>query len=138
MRLIEHLNHDTVRIGAVKRSAPIPVDLKRMYDPDALGAEFLLQLFDPLDALDDKAQMIELLFGETRGILSGYLVERNIVITRRQINVSRIRLPDNVHTQKVLVEGLRKIHVFNLERDVAHPFYSSGSHIKALYHSGIE
>ena len=106
LRFVQHLNHDPVRVGAVKGRAAVTMDLKRVNDRHALRLEFVLQLFDPLDGVDHEAQMIELLFRRARREVLRHFMERNIVAAGGKIHVLGVRLPDNIHAENILIEAL--------------------------------
>src|SRR5919109_3194346 len=104
VRLVEHLDHDAIRVSAIKGGAAVSVNLEGLKNPDALDTKFRFQFFDSLDSLNDESEMIELLFGETGGIWVGYLMKRHIVTTRGEIDVLCIWFPDDVHAEKFLIK----------------------------------
>src|SRR6266550_2084359 len=71
--------------------------------------------------------MIELLFWRARREALRNLMERNIVAAGGKIHVLRVRLPDNLHAEKILIEALGPRYVSDLEGDMAHPFQSSNT-----------
>src|ERR671918_1145376 len=104
LRLVKHLNHDTIRIGAVKRRAAIAMDLEWMDDGHAGRAKLLFEFLHALDAFDDEAQMIELpFFGRFQEIV-GYFMDSDVVAAGREINILRVGLPNHVHTEDLLIE----------------------------------
>ena len=78
MRLIKHLNDDTIRIGAIKRRAAVTMHLERLDYRDAVTDEFLLQLAHPVDALDNEAKMIELFFSSRSSEGIGNFMDRQV------------------------------------------------------------
>ena len=86
----------------------------------ALANEFPLQFPHPVDAFDDKAEMIELSFlGGPREAIGNFM-ERQIVAAGGKINVLGIRLPDHFHTEHILIKTFRARQVAHFERDVSH------------------
>src|SRR5581483_6150903 len=93
----------------------------------APGDELALELFYPLDAFDQKAQVIQLLLLRARGKFARHAVDREVVPARGKIHVLGIGLPDHVHTEDFLVEFFCARHVRHFEGDVAHAL-QSGNH----------
>src|SRR5438128_11226656 len=114
------MNDNPIRISTIKRSAAVAVNFEWMNDADTVGTEFFLELLNSLDTVNDKPEMIELLLNETPAVFRGYFLQRNIVAAGRKINVLRVRFPDNVHPQNVLIKILRTRHIFDFESDMAH------------------
>ncbi len=86
----------------------------------ALADEFPLQLPHPVDAFNDKAEMIELSFlsGPSEAIAN--FMERQIVTAGGKVNVLGIRLPDHFHAEHILIKAFRARQVAHFECDVAH------------------
>jgi hypothetical protein len=118
VRLVKHLDDDPVRVGAVKRRAPVTVGLERLDDLDSIGAEFLFEVPDARGALDDKTQMIER--ATARSIRRRRcFMERQIVAAGRKIDVLQIGLPDDLHPEALPIKLLGAADVPHFEGDVA-------------------
>ena len=74
----------------------------------------------PVDAFDDKAEMIELSFLSGPSEAIGNFMERQIVAAGGKINVLGIRLPDHFHAEHFLIKTFRARQVAHFECDVAH------------------
>ncbi len=65
-------------------------------------------------------------------------MERNIVAAGGKIHVLRVRLPDNLHAENILIEALGPRYVSDLEGDMAHPFQSRNTaHAPTIYHTAL-
>ena len=122
LRFVEHLYDDAVGIGAVEGGAAIAMNFKWVNYGNAGGAELFFKLFNPLDAFYDEAEMIEVLLRCYSGKAGGYLVQSNIVVAGREINIFCIRFPNHIHAEHIFIKALRLGYISDLERDVAHPF----------------
>src|SRR5689334_9864215 len=105
MRLIKHLNDDAVGIGEIERSAAVAVDFKWLDDLDAAAAELPFQLADAVNAVDDEAQVVELLALGRRAVARDG-VQGEIVVSRGEIDVLRVGLPDDLHAEAFAIKIL--------------------------------
>src|SRR5690349_633415 len=121
MRLVEHLNHDAVGIGAVEGRAAVAMRLERMDDANAFYYEFLFKLFYPLDTFYHKADVVELFFLCACRKIRRDAVEREIIAARRQIYVVCIRFPHHFHAEDFPIEAFGARHIPDLQSYVAHP-----------------
>lgn len=121
-RLKEHLNDNTVRIGTVKRRAAVAVNFKWVYDGHTLGAKLSLKLLHPLDALDHKPKMVKLPFLRALEETVRHFMNRDVVASRGEINILRIRLPDDIHAEDIPIESFRPRGIAHLDRDMTHAF----------------
>src|SRR5262249_60998191 len=71
--------------------------------------------------------MIELLFCRAHHEALRHFMEGNIVTAGGKIDVLRVRFPDNLHAENILIETFRPPNVSDLESDMAHPFQSSNT-----------
>src|SRR5215467_7428809 len=137
VRLVEHLDDDAVGVGEVKRRAAVAMDFERLHDLDAAAAELRFELAHALGALDHEAQMIELLILRRRAI-ARERVQREIIAPGREIDVFRVRLPDDLHAEAVAIKILRAADVAHFERHVAQSFDASdGGHTGKIYTTRI-
>src|SRR5262249_52883235 len=59
------------------------------------------------------------------------LVQRQVVVPRAEVDVLRVRLPDDAHTERLGVETGGGAHVAHLERHVAQAADPYGGHARA-------
>ncbi len=122
LRFIKHLDDDAVGIGAVEGGAAIAMNFKWVNYGSAGGAELFFKLFNPLDALDDEAEMVQVLLRCYSRKAGGYLVQSNIVAAGREIDIFWVGFPNHIHAKHVLIKALCRGYISDFERYVAHPF----------------
>ncbi len=79
-----------------------------------------LEFFDPLDAFNDKPQVVQLLLLRIFEETLRRFMERDVVAPGRKIDVLRIRLPDYVHAEDFLIKLFCLRDIAHLESDMAH------------------
>ena len=124
---------DAVGIGAVEGGAAIAMNFKWVDYGNAGTTELFFKLLNPLDALDDEAEMVQVLLGCYSGKAGGYLVQSDIVIAGREINIFWVRFPNHIHAEHIFIKVLRLRYISDFKRNVAHPFdtaeWTHGSNI---------
>ncbi len=112
---------DAVRIGAVEGGAAIAMNFKWVDYGNAGTTELFFKLLNPLDALDDEAEMVQVLLGCGRGEARRHLMQRDIVVAGREINIFWVRFPNHIHAEHIFIKALRLRYISDFKRDVAHP-----------------
>src|SRR5271166_4864845 len=90
--------------------------LQRMRNIEMLALGPRPRSLDIRDARRDEAEMIERL---RLGSATGASVKCEVVASRGEIRVFRVRLPYDAHPEDARVEGHRAVHIGDLEREVS-------------------
>src|ERR1700683_140419 len=97
-----------------------------MHDIEAARLRPRPSRFNLRDTWRDESEMIEQLpLG--RSVLA--FMQREIIASRRQIRILRIRLPDKLHSENARIEFLRALDIGDLEREMTKSaMINAGSH----------
>ena len=124
---------DAVGIGAVEGGAAIAMNFKWVDYGNAGTTELFFKLLNPLDALDDEAEMVQVLLRCYACKAGGYLVQSKIVVAGREIHILWVRFPNHIHAEHIFIKALRLRYISDFKRNVAHPFdtaeWTHGSNI---------
>lgn len=116
MRVKQYLNDILVRVGHIEGVALVPVFLDRFNNGDAGLKHSLIDLFYGPWALHNKAEMIQRLVrsgAHRSSVPLRDFVECKVIVSGRQVNIFRVRFPDDLHSQEPLIKGSAAVHVYH-------------------------